>query len=500
MTRECIIHGLEVSLATIMGSAASVPREIDQETFNCLTDGMLSTSMWNSLRPQKGRITKDKFFGFLDELTDVFFTHDWNDDELERDNHVRVSKMNTLIQQQGFKTWFDEEKMKGRIKQKMIDGIDRCACVVVFITKNYISKASGSGENGDKDNCFFEFDHAAQTKGRDRMIPVVMEPSCKDTRNWFGLVGAELRGSLYVDFTSDDKVESAVKDLADKIRSIVKKPLLERYDSPGLTAVPSEVTIDTSMSPVSGDTFSNKNAEIIRRLATRFESIDITPDNAHEYAQCLLRKGIPSWEKLQKIVKKNGKECLRNSFGIDEFDEDDVFDALIGGSMKNEVQEAIKGKNIPSIVRLLSKETTDIESTTLAVAFFLEYSDRDKFDASCKQRAELASEGVIPLLIDMLKIDRVCGDAALALMRIARNDDNEVRIAKEGGIEPLIALLKSGDATGKTNAAGALRNLSFNDDNKSKFKQSFSSIQDAYDKTSDSSAKSKIKELLDRLS
>ena len=261
------------------GASTAVPHEINHDAFNNLTDGMLSDSMWNSLRPQDGKIGKEKFLGFLGDLTDVFFTHDWNMDELKRNNHTRASKMNKAIQQQGFKTWFDEEKMEGQIKQKMIDGIDHCACVVVFITENYISKASGTGVNGDKDNCFFEFDHAAQTKGRDKMIAVVMEPRCKDTKNWFGLVGAELRGSLFVDFTSDDMFDHAASDLANKIRSIVKKPLQERLDSTRVSAVSSEVSITTLNFP-SNEVTSNKNAEITKRFEIWFESIDITPDNA----------------------------------------------------------------------------------------------------------------------------------------------------------------------------------------------------------------------------
>ena len=61
---------------------------------------------------------------------DVFLTHDWGEDELGRDNHVRVSKINTALQSRGIKTWFDAEAMRENVQQKMIDGIDKTVCVL----------------------------------------------------------------------------------------------------------------------------------------------------------------------------------------------------------------------------------------------------------------------------------------------------------------------------------------------------------------------------------
>ena len=47
-------------------------------------------------------------------------------DELGRRNHERACKINAALQALGFKTWFDEQHMKGDIKDQMIEGID-CA-------------------------------------------------------------------------------------------------------------------------------------------------------------------------------------------------------------------------------------------------------------------------------------------------------------------------------------------------------------------------------------
>ena len=74
-----------------------------------------------------------------------------------------------------------------------------------------MEKVNGDGANGDDDNCKFEFDYACLRKGNSAMYPVVMEPRCKDTRRWTGVVAGKLGGKLYADFSSDDKLESAVR-------------------------------------------------------------------------------------------------------------------------------------------------------------------------------------------------------------------------------------------------------------------------------------------------
>ena len=54
--------------------------------------------------------------------------------------------------------------------------------------------------------------------------------------------------------------------------------------------------------------------------------------------------------------------------------------------------------------------------------------------------------------------------AALAILAV--NDDNEIAIAKAGGIPPLVALVRDGNDSQKHFAAGALGNLAYNADNR----------------------------------
>jgi len=69
--------------------------------------------------------------------------------------------------------------------------------ILVCVTENYIKKISGGGTAQDLDNCLYEFDYAARTKGRSRMLAAVMEKRLAAPVTWFGKLGATLGGQLY---------------------------------------------------------------------------------------------------------------------------------------------------------------------------------------------------------------------------------------------------------------------------------------------------------------
>lgn len=81
-----------------------------------------------------GYLSRDKL-SELDKLTDCFLTHDWGKDELGRNNHERVAKVNDHLKARGLITWFDSERMIGNIVSQMCSGIDFTQCMIVFITK-----------------------------------------------------------------------------------------------------------------------------------------------------------------------------------------------------------------------------------------------------------------------------------------------------------------------------------------------------------------------------
>ena len=81
----------------------------------------------------------------------------------------------------------------------------------------------------------------------------------------------------------------------------------------------------------------------------------------------------------------------------------------------------------------------------------------EQIDELHKQMAELKMQAGGKLFVE---------DAgAAALLALVMNADNEIAIAKAGGIPPLVALIRDGNDAQKESAAAALSNLAGNADN-----------------------------------
>ena len=80
-----------------MGGTSGVPDVpeipvITKEVFMKLTGVIYSESLFNLMRNKDGIIEKETFISFVDKITDVFISHDWGEDELQRSNHDRASR------------------------------------------------------------------------------------------------------------------------------------------------------------------------------------------------------------------------------------------------------------------------------------------------------------------------------------------------------------------------------------------------------------------------
>eukprot|EP01031_Cornospumella_fuschlensis_P029637 gene29637-35774_t len=204
-----------------MGAGASAMTVMNKEAFQQIAPDHYTLSLFNTMKDSSGGIPAARLVQFTAAATDCFLTHDWGKDELGRDNHSRVGKLNAVLKAKGFRTWFDEEMMRGDIQLQMADGIDHASCVVVFITERYMEKVAGKGEKGNLDNCLFEFSHLSTSKDRNKIFPVVMEPRCRDTGGWIGKVKFVLGNQLYTDYCSDDNVEAVADDLVNKMRQVL---------------------------------------------------------------------------------------------------------------------------------------------------------------------------------------------------------------------------------------------------------------------------------------
>jgi hypothetical protein len=151
------------------------------------------------------------------EKYDFFLTHDWGEDELGRNNHQRVSAINTLLKKQGFTTWFDEDRLRGQIMAQIASGLDRATWVVVFVTQRYCEKV----KSGNDDYCAQEFTYAMQHKKVNKMVSVVMEPRMCDQSLWKGPVGMALGGRLYLNCSKDE--ENDMHQCVSQLRNLARE-------------------------------------------------------------------------------------------------------------------------------------------------------------------------------------------------------------------------------------------------------------------------------------
>ncbi len=160
-----------------MGSGASIPDRIDRETFEQLAGGRFNPGAFDHFCEDDGNISKEKLI-FLAEQTDVYLSHACDLDSLGRDNHQRVEMINRMLKEKKLITNCDDGDYNGEdLQDKISSAIENTRVVLVFITKNYLKRVTGS--NG-KDRLKLEFGYSCRRKGQDRMIPIIMEPECID--------------------------------------------------------------------------------------------------------------------------------------------------------------------------------------------------------------------------------------------------------------------------------------------------------------------------------
>ena len=141
-----------------------------------------------------------------------FASHNWGTPENGFYNHVRTTKLIDKLKSSDVPIWFDHDRLSGTIESEITKGIDSAATFLVFVTKDYIEKVMSGSDSDKTEWCHYEFAYAGLQKPN-KMIAIVMEPDLIDTKKWKGAVGARLGSKIFVDFSSDDKLESACFDL-----------------------------------------------------------------------------------------------------------------------------------------------------------------------------------------------------------------------------------------------------------------------------------------------
>ena len=131
----------------------------------------------------------------------IFLLHDSGHDVHARLTHDRVLRINDYLRNSGCATWFEAERVPGNFLDTTCAAIDDSDIVLVFVTGRSLDRVAG--KNGASDSLKKEFEYAERTKGAERLIPVVLEPSVRSSRDWWGSIGMVLGSRPFTDLAAE---------------------------------------------------------------------------------------------------------------------------------------------------------------------------------------------------------------------------------------------------------------------------------------------------------
>ena len=99
-------------------SLQDLPDKLTLEEFREVAEDKFDLGLFETYKDADDTISYETLQR-LNQLTDCFLTHDWGKDELGRDNHQRVLKINAYLKNRGLITWFDSDRMIGEIVAQM---------------------------------------------------------------------------------------------------------------------------------------------------------------------------------------------------------------------------------------------------------------------------------------------------------------------------------------------------------------------------------------------
>nr|UZT28792.1 toll-like receptor [Nucleocytoviricota sp.]UZT29068.1 toll-like receptor [Nucleocytoviricota sp.] len=110
---------------------------------------------------------------------EIFISHAWGYDELERDNHNRYKEIADKLIQNNYGVWFDDYDMYGIIDNAIMRGINNCKIFILCLTKKYCDKINNAVNNNFlNDNCYKEWNYCLFKQKI--IIPIIMEPCMKN--------------------------------------------------------------------------------------------------------------------------------------------------------------------------------------------------------------------------------------------------------------------------------------------------------------------------------
>lgn len=143
---------------------------------------------------------------------DIFISHAWGDDELERDNHLRAKQIANMLMENNYSVWFDDYDMHGNIDNAIMKGINNSKIVIICLTKKYCDKINNAVNNQFlNDNCYKEWNYCLFRQKK--IIPVIMEPSMKELYFQDGIIQLYLNNTIFIDYSLTIDINLIVNNL-----------------------------------------------------------------------------------------------------------------------------------------------------------------------------------------------------------------------------------------------------------------------------------------------
>lgn len=136
-------------------------------------------------------------------MKDIFISHAWGKDELDRDNHERCKLIAQKLIDNGYTVWIDSNDLYGNIDSSIMKGINNCKIVLVCLTRKYCDKINNCAINQlSNDNCYKEWNYSLFRQKI--IIPILMEPSMINIfLNGQGIIQMYLNSLMFMDFTNN---------------------------------------------------------------------------------------------------------------------------------------------------------------------------------------------------------------------------------------------------------------------------------------------------------
>lgn len=139
---------------------------------------------------------------------EIFISHAWGQDSLNRDNHLRCKKIADFLILNGYSVWFDTYDMVGNIDSSIMNGINNADVILICLSEKYFTKINNAvNTNKVNDNCYKEWNYSMFKQKK--IIPIIMDNISSDLfLNKDGIIQMYLSASMFINFSNNFSDES----------------------------------------------------------------------------------------------------------------------------------------------------------------------------------------------------------------------------------------------------------------------------------------------------